>query len=49
MMTMPTFHSSLAQAMTDLVTFKRIEGFDYTAQANALKYFDAFLCDQGYE
>jgi len=31
-MTTPTFRSTLAQAMRDLVTFKRLEGFDYTAQ-----------------
>lgn len=45
----PTFHSSLAQAITDLVTFKRMEGFDYTAQGVALHYFDAFLCKQRYD
>lgn len=48
-MTMPAFHSSLAQAMTDLVTFKRMEGFDYTAQAKFLEHFDAFLCKHGYD
>ena len=47
-MTTPTFLSTLAQAMTDLVTFKRLEGFDYTAQAVFLKHFDSFLCGQGY-
>ena len=49
-MTMPTFfHSSLAQGMTDLVTFKRMEGYDYTAQAKFLEYFDAFLCKHRYD
>ncbi len=44
----PTFRSSLAQSMNDLVAFKRMEGFDYTGQAGILGLFDAFLCDQGY-
>ena len=47
-MTAPTFRSSLAQAITNLVTFKRMEGFDYTNQAKSFGYFDAFLCAQGY-
>ena len=47
-MRMPAFRSSLAQAMNDLVTFKRMEGFDYTAQAVFLGYFDSFLCTQDY-
>lgn len=47
-MRMPAFRSSLAQAMTDLVAFKRMEGFDYTAQARFLEHFDGFLCKQGY-
>lgn len=42
----PTFHSSLAQTMTDFVTYKRIEGFDYSAQAVCLRYFDRFLSQQ---
>ena len=44
----PIFSSSLAQAMTDLVTFKRIQGADYTGSAVALGYLDRFLCRQGY-
>jgi len=48
MMMTPTFRSSLAQSMNDLVAFKRMEGFDYTAQARILGLFDAFLCNQGY-
>jgi len=44
----PTFRSSLAQSMNDLVAFKRMEGFDYTGQAKILGLFDAFLCEQGY-
>lgn len=44
----PTFCSSLAQPMNDLVAFKRMEGFDYTGQAKILGLFDAFLCEQGY-
>jgi site-specific recombinase XerD len=48
-MKMPIFRSSLAQGMTDLVTFKRAEGHDYTAQAVFLKHFDSFLDKQGYQ
>jgi len=48
-MNMPVFRSSLAQGMTDLVTFKRAQGLDYTAQAVFLKHFDSFLCTQGYQ
>lgn len=44
----PTFRSSLAQSMNDLVAFKRMEGFDYMGQAKILGLFDAFLCEQGY-
>jgi integrase/recombinase XerD len=44
----PTFRSSLAQSMIELVAFKRMEGFDYTGQAKILGLFDAFLCEQGY-
>lgn len=47
-MTTPCFRSSLAETMRDLVTFKRIQGFDYTVQANFLEHFDSFLCEQGY-
>lgn len=45
---MPVFNSSLAKAMTDLVTFKQMEGFDYIGQAQFLKWFDDFLCSKGY-
>lgn len=48
-MTTPPFNSSLAHAIAELVTFKRLEGYDYTAQAKSLQYFDAFLVRQGYE
>ena len=48
MMRTPAFRSTLAQAMTDLVAFKRLEGFDYTVQAEFLKQFDVFLCGQEY-
>lgn len=48
-MTTPSFHSSLAQAIVELVTLKRLEGYDYTAQAWFLHRFDAFLCKQGYD
>ena len=48
-MTTPTFSSSLAQAIAELVTFKRLEGYDYTAQATSLHYFDAFLVRQNYQ
>lgn len=48
-MTTPTFSSSLAQAIAALVTFKRLEGYDYTAQAMSLHYFDAFLVRQEYQ
>lgn len=47
-MTSIAFRSSLAQGITNLVTFKRMEGFDYTTQARYLGYFDTFLCEQGY-
>ena len=48
MMVTPSFCSSLAPSMIDLVAFKRMEGFDYTGQARILGLFDAFLCEQGY-
>lgn len=37
------FESCLAEAMTELVNFKRIQGYDYTDQACILRYFDRFL------
>jgi site-specific recombinase XerD len=43
-----TFRSSLAQEISNLLTFKQMEGFDYTTQARYLGYFDTFLCEQGY-
>lgn len=48
-MNTPTFHSSLAQHMTDFVSFKRMQGFDYSAQAKSLHFLDAFLCEQRYQ
>jgi integrase len=48
-MTMPDFRSSLASALTDFVTAKRIEGFDYIASVKPLSRFDAFLCTQAYK
>lgn len=48
-MTTPTFSSSLAHAIAELVTFKRLEGYDYTSQAISLHYFDAFLVRQKYQ
>ena len=38
-----TFHSPLARAMADFVSFKRMQGYDYTAQASVLELFDRFL------
>lgn len=48
-MTIPRFRSSLAPAISELVTLKRLEGYDYTKQSWALGHFDAFLYEQGYE
>jgi site-specific recombinase XerD len=48
MMTALAFRSSMAEAITNFVTFKRMEGFDYTSQAKSLKRFDWFLCEQGF-
>ena len=48
-MNTPTFHSSLKQHISDLVSFKRMQGFDYSAQAKCLYYLDAFLCEQRYQ
>lgn len=45
----PTFRSSLAPAISELVNLKRLEGYDYTKQSWALGHFDAFLYKQGYE
>jgi len=38
------FESPLANMMERFVVHKRMQGFDYTAQANTLKFFDRFLC-----
>lgn len=48
MSTIPTFRSSLAEALHDVVLFKRLQGFDYTSRAGRLARFDAFLCRQHY-
>lgn len=48
-MTTHGFRSSLAQAINELVTLKRVEGYDYTIQSLAFGHFDAFLYEQGYE
>ncbi|MCK5803153.1 MAG: tyrosine-type recombinase/integrase [Lentisphaeria bacterium] len=40
-----TFHSPLARAMADFVSFKRMQGYDYTDQARNLSYFDRFLVE----
>jgi len=42
------FESSLAESMTQLVALKRIQGYDYTARAVQLRYFDLFLCRQNW-
>ena len=42
------FRSCLAEQMTDLVNFKRIQGYDYTSQADILCYFDRFLCRESW-
>lgn len=45
-MSIAAFHSSLAEQMTEFVNFKRMQGYDYSSQAEKLSYFDAFLCRQ---
>lgn len=47
-MTTLALSSSMAQEITNFVTFKRMEGFNYTSQAKSLARFDAFLCEQGF-
>lgn len=42
------FKSALAHHMTQLVDYKRIQGYDYTHQAQALGYFDRFLHNRDY-
>lgn len=39
-----SFESPFADMMERFVAHKRMQGFDYTAQSNALKFFDRFLC-----
>ena len=39
-----SFESSLADMLERFVVYKQMQGFDYTAQTNRLKYFDRFLC-----
>ncbi len=48
-MKLPSFHGPRRPQMSDFVTFKRTEGFDYTSQARSLHYFDAFLYGQWHE
>jgi integrase len=38
------FRSPFGDMMERFVVHKRMQGFDYTASANALKFFDRFLC-----
>ena len=37
------FHSIFAEQMQQFVTFKRMQGYDYSSQARKLSYFDLFL------
>ena len=43
---MITFHSALAELMQQFVSFKRMQGYDYTNQARTLSYFDSFLIEE---
>ncbi len=45
----PVFRSSLAREMTDFVAWQRAQGFAYDSGAECLRYFDRFLCAQGYD
>jgi site-specific recombinase XerD len=47
-MTTLNLRSSMAQVITNFVTFKRMEGFSYTCPAKYLTRFDAFLHEQGF-
>jgi len=38
------FESPLADMMERFVAYKQMQGYDYAAQANALRFFDRFLC-----
>lgn len=40
----PTYKSPLGDMMKQFVMHKRMQGFDYTASARILGYFDRFLC-----
>ena len=40
----PTYKSPLADMMERFIVHKRLQGFDYTASANSLRFFDRFLC-----
>ncbi len=46
MSTTSSFHSILAEQMQQFVSFKRMQGYDYTSQARTLSYFDSFLLDE---
>ena len=43
-----TFQSSLANAMSQFLAFKRMQGYTYTSQTVALKSFDRLLIDNDY-
>lgn len=40
------FQSILAEQMQQFVTFKRMQGYDYSSQARTLSYFDRFLLEE---
>lgn len=41
------FSSSLADRMVEFVSFKQMQGYDYTSRTTCLKRFDAFLSKNG--
>ena len=43
---MISFHSVFAEQMQQFVSFKRMQGYDYTNQARTLSYFDSFLSQE---
>lgn len=43
------FHSIFAEQMQQFVTFKRMQGYDYSSQARKLSYFDRFLVNDADE
>ena len=47
-MSIQTFHCSLATKMDEFVNYKRMQGYDYTAQAQTLRCFDLFACKKKY-